>query len=1035
MVVASLDARLGQMRENGTLGYWGERIYHQIAYAARLSRLREGRYDDLLHAAIDFLQRAQALDGAITRSAAQGAEEKIRSLSGEAKRFTMICAAHAHIDMNWMWRWDETVGVTLDTFRTMLDLLREYPAFTFSQSQASTYRIVEEYAPQMLPEIRARVQEGRWEVTASTWVEPDKNMPNGESLSRHILYTKRYLSDLLGLDPASLNIDFEPDTFGHSQNVPEILAGGGVKYYYHCRGYDGHHLYRWKAPSGASVLVYREPIWYNAVIEPEMALYVPEFCAQHQTDTMLKVYGVGDHGGGPTRRDIERIMDMSAWPVFPTIRFGTFHEYFAEVEKVAGRLPEVNGELNFVFTGCYTTQTRIKKANRVSEAVLHEAELFDAAAALGAGGEAHGRTFEAAWRNVLFNQFHDILPGSGVVDTREHAMGLFQQTFATANMAKAAAMRQIAGAIDTSAWLSGTVGAAGGVDTEGAGPAEVAAGVQEAVGAEVSVTAKGAADANEAMSPAKAATAKGAADAKGTTSEGAGVGYGIQAFKIPQTDRGRGKTRLFHLFNAVPVARREAVELVVWDWPGDVRRMQVQDAQGRIAAHQVLEQGTHPYWGHQYMRVLIQASVPSCGYSTYVLTESQESDLPLPLPRNLRVERAHAFILENEWLRVEFDARTGALASMVDKGTGEELVSAGGAGGVFRLIREDESQGMTAWKVGRYMDVQDLVDNVRIRSVSAGPGAIRQAIVVEIAFSRSTLKATVSLDEGSPLLRYDVECDWREIGERGAGIPQLGFYVPLAYDCPRLVYDVPFGVVERPAMDLDVPANRFAVAVNPDAAGRSLLLATDSKHGFRGRNDSLAVTLIRSSFDPDPYPEIGKHAFSLFLGPVTGGNSRDLILRGAVANHPLSVVSAAPSAGVLPLEQSFLRIEEGSVALSAVKTLETDAADVTDVADVAAHAAAHRWIVRLYETDGRPTRAVLRFFKNVAKAYFVDLNEEAAAGAAQGAGAAAQAKAQTNAQGAPQVTAEGEDIQRDDNGTLSFSVAPFRVVSVCVEFA
>ena len=984
MVVASLDARLGQMRENGTLGYWGERIYHQIAYAARLSRLREGRYDDLLHAAIDFLQRAQALDGAITRSAAQGAEEKIRSLSGEAKRFTMICAAHAHIDMNWMWRWDETVGVTLDTFRTMLDLLREYPAFTFSQSQASTYRIVEEYAPQMLPEIRARVQEGRWEVTASTWVEPDKNMPNGESLSRHILYTKRYLSDLLGLDPASLNIDFEPDTFGHSQNVPEILAGGGVKYYYHCRGYDGHHLYRWKAPSGASVLVYREPIWYNAVIEPEMALHVPEFCAQHQMDTMLKVYGVGDHGGGPTRRDIERIMDMSAWPVFPAIRFGTFHEYFAEVEKVADRLPEVSGELNFVFTGCYTTQTRIKKANRVSEAVLHEAELFDAAAVLGAGGEAHGRTFEAAWKNVLFNQFHDIIPGSGVVDTREYAMGLFQQTLASANTARAMAMRQIAGAIDTSAWLPGAVNA------------EAAAGAGKAVGAE-------AADADET---------------KGTTSEGAGVGYGIQDFRISQTDRGRGKTRLFHLFNAVPAARQETAELMVWDWPGDVRRVQVQDGLGRIVAHQVLEQGTHPYWGHQYMRVLIQASVPSCGYSTYVLTESQGGDLPLSFPRDLRVERAHAFILENEWLRVAFDARTGALASMVDKGTGEELVSAGAAG-VFRLIREDESQGMTAWTVGRHMNVQDLVDNVRIRSVPAGPGAIRQAIVVETAFSSSTLKTTISLDEDSPLLRYDVECDWREIGERGAGIPQLGFYVPLAYDCSRFVYDVPFGVVERPAMDLDVPANRFAVAVNQDTAGRSLLLATDSKYGFRGRDDSLAVTLIRSSFDPDPYPEIGKHAFSLFLSPVSGENSRDLILSGAVANHPLSVVSAAPSAGVLPLVQSFLRIEEGSVALSAVKMSEADAADA------AAHAVAHRWIVRLYETDGRPTRAVLRFFKNVAKAYFVDLNEEAAAGAV----------AQANAQGTPQVTAEGEDIQRGDNGALSFSVAPFRAVSVCVEFA
>jgi alpha-mannosidase len=157
--------------------------------------------------------------------------------------------------MNWMWRFDETVAATLDTFRTMLNLMEEYPEFKFSQSQASVYKIVEEFDPDMLEEIKKRIKEGRWEVTASTWVESDKNMPNGESLVRHILYTKRYLSELLGVDPGTLNIDFEPDTFGHNLNVPEILARGGVKYYYHCRGYDGHDIYRWKSPSGSSVIM------------------------------------------------------------------------------------------------------------------------------------------------------------------------------------------------------------------------------------------------------------------------------------------------------------------------------------------------------------------------------------------------------------------------------------------------------------------------------------------------------------------------------------------------------------------------------------------------------------------------------------------------------------------------------------------------------------------------------------------------------------------------------------------------------------
>jgi alpha-mannosidase len=131
--------------------------------------------------------------------------------------------------MNWMWSWQETVAATLATFRTMLTLMEEYPGFTFSQSQASVYHLVEKYDPEMMEEIKKRIKEGRWEVTASAWVETDKNMPCTESLLRHIRYTRDYLETTWGVDPASLNIDFSPDTFGHSAHIPEIDGYGGVQ--------------------------------------------------------------------------------------------------------------------------------------------------------------------------------------------------------------------------------------------------------------------------------------------------------------------------------------------------------------------------------------------------------------------------------------------------------------------------------------------------------------------------------------------------------------------------------------------------------------------------------------------------------------------------------------------------------------------------------------------------------------------------------------------------------------------------------------
>ena len=166
--------------------------------------------------------------------------------------------------------------------------------------------------------------------------------------------------------------------------------------------------------------------------------------------TGLVVYGVGDHGGGPTRRDVERGLEMQQWPIFPEIRFGTFREYFLEAESVRDRVPVVDRELNFAFPGCYTTQSRIKRGNRRSEAALSEAETAMALAHWNTGAPLHEKALTEAWQKVLFTHFHDILTGSCVQDSREYAMGLFQQALATANTETTLATRKLSDRIDTS---------------------------------------------------------------------------------------------------------------------------------------------------------------------------------------------------------------------------------------------------------------------------------------------------------------------------------------------------------------------------------------------------------------------------------------------------------------------------------------------------------------------------------------------------------------------------------------------------------
>lgn len=861
--MSSLDARICDLKRLAT-GKIGSRLKHEIGYARRISLVNDGKYDALLSQALDALEAAARTSGALTDADALAVEQRLLPMQADCKKYRLLMVGHAHIDMNWMWRYDETVSITLDTFRTVLNLMREFPEFTFAQSQASTYRIVEEFEPAMLEEIRARIAAGQWEVAASTWVEADRNMPSVESVARHFLYTKRYLPKLLGIRPEALNLDYEPDTFGHHANVPDLLRQAGIRYYYHCRGEENQTLYRWRSESGAEILVYLEPDWYLGPITCDEALAVPEFCERFGTDTALNVYGVGDHGGGPTRRDIERILDMRDWPIYPRVEFGSYAQFYAAAEKCIDRIPVLTGERNPVFTGCYTTQTRIKQGNRVSEKMLFEAEGLSAFAALEFGGSYDRAAFEEAWRCVLFNQFHDIIPGSGVIDTREYAMGKYQQAFAVAATAKRAAHSKIAAAIDTSALADG--------------------------------------------SPA------------GTTAEGAGVGFGVEEFGVAQVSRGGGPTRVFHLFNALPKARREVVELILWDYTEDPERIEIRDADGHVLRHQFIEKKFIEYWQHHWMKLLVEAEVPALGYTTLILRCREDRPVERAVRSDPRVERRFCMELENDRIRAQFDPVTGALCSLADRCSGEVRAVDGG----FRLIHEDPGLGMTSWVVGRYMDSRPVAGKARIRLVADGP--LYKAYRVETDLGqRSHLSYTVSLRAGSATLDYDARCDWQETGSETTSIPQLAFSAELTDAPESFTFDIPGGLIQRPGEDLDKPSQGMI------SAGGVMLLC-DSRYGFRGDGKTLQATLIRSAFDPDPYPEQGIHAFKLAIG-ATQAQGQALLDEALAWNRPVEAISGNIHGGAAPASQSFLRAE--GIAVSGIKLAEDEDALIVRLSAVA----------------------------------------------------------------------------------------------------
>jgi Alpha-mannosidase len=893
--------------------YWAQRITNELLYLLNISKLRGGEYDARIEAAADKLVAAIQSNSTLPAPAAQQAEAELADISAASKDYTVYCVSHAHIDMNWMWGYQETASVAIDTFRTMLNLMNEYPDFKFSQSQASVYRIVEKHAPEMLEEIKRRVHEGRWEVSASTWVETDKNMPNGESLSRHILYTKRYLSKLLDICPDSIKIDFEPDTFGHNANVPEILQNGGVDYYYHCRAYDGHFVYNWVSPSGKKILVYRDPRWYGGTIEYGSFVNDPMFCNEYGIDVGLLVYGVGDHGGGPTRRDVERIMDMASWPLYPTVKFGTYAEYFAALEKFRDKLPTVDHELNFVFTGCYTTQTRIKMANRIAEDRLYDSEALSASAYLYAGSTPKAELFASAWENTLFNHFHDILTGSGIIETREFAMGRFQETMATADTNANAAMRELGLAIDTS-----------GIPFD---------------------------------------------DNNHTNSEGAGVGYNIDHNSgqfFPQTERGRGSVRALHLFNTTMYDRREPVEVTVWDYPADFGRAYITDAKGREVPFQFITNGQH-YWGHNFTKLLVLAEVPAFGYNTLIIR--QRDSFPLvnySLPGDSRCDNFindNDLVLENEHIRAIFNSEDVTLKSLVDKKTGEEVIDPAKPSCIFRRIDENPRFGMTSWRVGPYMKVTSLNSAQNVRLTDYQHGSLRKLISYQIKFDSSTLDVTVSLPENAKTLEFDIRVDWHEIGRGETCIPQLNFYVPVKYTAEKYRYDIPFGMIDRVPLAHDVPANSFMQIYKSE--GNVVSVVADSKYGFRGIDDSGAVTLIRSSFDPDPYPELGRHHIKLGVMLTCPDCAKKY---AQLFCHPVVFSSGTKHGGSLPLCGKAFELD-GDVMVSAVKTAEDGGL-----------------VLRVSDWHGKAQQVSVKFEKQPVSAELVDLTERHKLGEAKVSG-------------------------------------------------
>lgn len=330
---------------------------------------------------------------------------------------------HCHIDLAWLWTWEETREVIKRDMRSVLAMMQDYPEMTFTHSQPAGYEVIRREEPELFTQIQEHVRSGRWEPATAQWVEADTNLASGEAAATQLLEGVSYTREHLGTNP---EVFFAPDTFGHAGNLPQLIAEAGVRVYYHHRSNPGGRhgrwpAYWWEGIDGTRVLATSTLTYNGELTAAAIAEATIEAIGAGLNDALLFV-GVGDHGGGPTRQGLDLLRQIGSLPGMPVSTCSTMGAYADAVLGSGVQLPVHRGESPTIFEGCYTTHADAKKANRDGENRLATAQTLAALARMPQGPE-----LTQAWRDLCFHQFHDILPGSAINEVYQHTKHDYEQ--------------------------------------------------------------------------------------------------------------------------------------------------------------------------------------------------------------------------------------------------------------------------------------------------------------------------------------------------------------------------------------------------------------------------------------------------------------------------------------------------------------------------------------------------------------------------------------------------------------------------------
>jgi alpha-mannosidase len=836
-----------------------------------------------------------------------GQEKKVK-IKNKMNGDTIHVVGHAHMDMNWLWTYSETMQMCNDNLRQVVAFMNEYPDYTMLQSQAAVYNFVEMVDPPLFEQIKKYVKEGRLEIVGGMWTEGDMNMSSGEAITRSFLLGQRYFLSHFG---KMANIGWLPDNFGHISQMPQILKLAGCDYFYFHRTKPYIGTFWWIAPDSSKVLCYANDT-YNGEITPDLKDEINKFSPDKHR--ILQITGVGDHGGGPTRANIEMVHQLDKTPGYPAVKFTTAGDFFKKASKEMEGRPTHRGEMQFIFEGCYTNVADIKAGNRNSENALYSSEFFNTLCWLN-GDKYPSETFHDLWTTVTFNQFHDILPGSGINEANKEAIARYSEVIRKTTELRNNAFRRMADKVKFQT---------------GMGQPVVAYNLQP-------YSRKAVIEAN------------------------------IFSHEEPLTAKFESWANFYGSKNIKPVDKGQ----------GNVSTVLVRDASGKTYPAQVVWGKSTPPGFTSKIQFVVE-NMPAGGYKTFYIDIAKPGEFNEAIPFTKNTFETDFFRIKfdmktggivslfDKRTKKEFVREGGQLntlrISLEDKKGGMKSWV------INKFVGQENITNVASVKVVENGPVRACIETVK----TWGKSRFIERTYLYRSYPRIDFDMEVHwLETGSdttdsPMLRAVFPLSL----ENSRFYSQVPFDVverPVdgkinGKDAPSyLKHTNAYGIKAEEEDGLEVPAQKW-VDVSDGKVGIALLNKT--KYGHSYNHGELRITLMRSAGDPDIYPNLGKFNISYSLFPHTGDWKNGVWSEGEDFNVP--VYAAEPPSlalvkahAVLAEEASFFSIDAPGVILSGIKQSE-DGKEL---------------IVRLAEIEGKTTTVNLNIPVDVVSARRLNILE------------------------------------------------------------